>query len=93
MAGDRARNVNEGDTSDVTTCQVDRPFWCTRAFVVHLGTAPELPGAGVSRAAYGIAATGSVVVASSPDEMAQALREDSRKWGDVIRDTGTTINQ
>jgi len=25
--------------------------------------------------------------------MAQALREDFRKWGDVIRDTGTMINQ
>jgi len=37
-------------------------------FVVHRVAAPELPGAGVSRAAYGIAATGSVVVASSPDE-------------------------
>ena len=37
-------------------------------FVVHRATAPELPAAGVSRAAYGIAATGSVVVASSPDE-------------------------
>ena len=37
-------------------------------FVIHRGAAPELPGAGVSRAAYGIAATGSVVVASSPDE-------------------------
>ena len=37
-------------------------------FVVHRGAAPELPGAGVSRAAYGIAATGSVVLASSRDE-------------------------
>jgi L-lactate dehydrogenase complex protein LldG len=37
-------------------------------FLVHRGAAPDLPGAGVSRAAYGIAATGSVVVASSPDE-------------------------
>jgi tripartite-type tricarboxylate transporter receptor subunit TctC len=36
---------------------------------------------------------GMQIIASSPDEMAQALREDSRKWGDVIRDTGTTINQ
>ena len=30
---------------------------------------------------------------SSPEEMAQAMREDSKKWGDVIRQTGTTINQ
>ena len=37
-------------------------------FVVHEGTAPELPGAGVSRALYGLADTGSVVLASSPDE-------------------------
>ena len=37
-------------------------------FVVHRGVAPVLEGAGVSRAAYGIAATGSVVVVSSPEE-------------------------
>ena len=37
-------------------------------FIVHRGAAPELPGAGVSRAAYAIAATGSVVIVSSPDE-------------------------
>ena len=40
-----------------------------------------------------LAPQGMQIVASSPDEMAQALREDSRKWGDVIRDTGTMINQ
>jgi hypothetical protein len=33
------------------------------------------------------------ILASSPEEMAQALREDFKTWGDVIRDTGTTINQ
>ena len=40
-----------------------------------------------------LAPQGMQIVASSPDEMAQALREESRKWGDVIRDTGTMINQ
>jgi hypothetical protein len=33
------------------------------------------------------------IVASSPDEMAQAMRGDSEKWGKVIAETGTTINQ
>jgi L-lactate dehydrogenase complex protein LldG len=37
-------------------------------FAVHRGAAPELPGAGVSRALHGVAATGSVVLAASPDE-------------------------
>ena len=37
-------------------------------FHVHRGAAPELPGAGVSRAAYGLADTGSVVLAASPEE-------------------------
>jgi tripartite-type tricarboxylate transporter receptor subunit TctC len=36
---------------------------------------------------------GMQIVVSSPDEMARAMREDSKKWGDVIRETGTTINQ
>jgi tripartite-type tricarboxylate transporter receptor subunit TctC len=40
-----------------------------------------------------LAPQGMQIIASSPDDMAQALREDSRKWGDVIRDTGTMINQ
>jgi tripartite-type tricarboxylate transporter receptor subunit TctC len=40
-----------------------------------------------------LAPQGMQIIASSPDEMAQALREDSGKWGDVIRDTGTMINQ
>ena len=39
-----------------------------------------------------LAPQGMQIVASSPDEMAQSLREDFRKWGDVIRETGTTIN-
>jgi len=37
-------------------------------FVVHRAERPSLPDAGVSRAAYGVAATGSVVLAASPDE-------------------------
>jgi len=36
--------------------------------VVHRGRAPEIEGAGVSRALYGLADTGSVVLASSPEE-------------------------
>jgi L-lactate dehydrogenase complex protein LldG len=37
-------------------------------FHVHRGAAPDLPDAGVSEAAYGLADTGSVVLAASPDE-------------------------
>jgi L-lactate dehydrogenase complex protein LldG len=37
-------------------------------FVVHRGVAPRLDEAAVSRAVYGVASTGSVVVASSPEE-------------------------
>ena len=37
-------------------------------FRVHRGAAPELPGAGVSRAVYGLADTGSVVLAASAEE-------------------------
>jgi L-lactate dehydrogenase complex protein LldG len=37
-------------------------------FRVHRGRAPELPGAEVSEALYGVADTGSVVLASSPEE-------------------------
>jgi tripartite-type tricarboxylate transporter receptor subunit TctC len=40
-----------------------------------------------------LAPQGMQIVASSPEEMAQAMREDSQKWGNVIRQTGTTINQ
>jgi tripartite-type tricarboxylate transporter receptor subunit TctC len=40
-----------------------------------------------------LAPQGMQIVASSPEEMAQALSEYSKKWGDVIRETGTTINQ
>ena len=36
---------------------------------------------------------GMQIIASTPGEMLQAMREDSEKWGRVIRDTGTTINQ
>jgi len=37
-------------------------------FVVHRGHAPEIEGAGVSTALYGLADTGSVVLAASPEE-------------------------
>jgi L-lactate dehydrogenase complex protein LldG len=40
-------------------------------FTVHRGVQPELEGAGVSRAIYGLADTGSVVLAASPDEPRQ----------------------
>lgn len=35
---------------------------------------------------------GMQIVASSPEEMAEAMRVGARKWGDVIRQTGVTIN-
>lgn len=37
-------------------------------FVVHRGESPEIPDAGVSRASYGLADTGSVVLMASPEE-------------------------
>jgi L-lactate utilization protein LutC len=37
-------------------------------FRVHRGAAPELPDAGLSEALYGLADTGSVVLAASPEE-------------------------
>jgi L-lactate dehydrogenase complex protein LldG len=37
-------------------------------FVVHRGETPFIEGAGVSRAVYALADTGSVVLAASPDE-------------------------
>jgi tripartite-type tricarboxylate transporter receptor subunit TctC len=40
-----------------------------------------------------LAPQGMQIVASSPDEMLQAMREDTKKWGDVIATTGITINQ
>jgi L-lactate dehydrogenase complex protein LldG len=40
----------------------------TAGFTVHRGSPPEIDGAGVSRALYGLADTGSVVLAASPDE-------------------------
>jgi L-lactate dehydrogenase complex protein LldG len=43
---------------------------------VHRGAAPELPGAGVSRALYGLADTGSVVLSSSLEPRAQSLLPD-----------------
>ncbi|MCC6780022.1 MAG: tripartite tricarboxylate transporter substrate binding protein [Hyphomicrobiales bacterium] len=40
-----------------------------------------------------LAPQGMQIVASSPPEMAQSMRDDSKKWGSVIRETGTSINQ
>jgi tripartite-type tricarboxylate transporter receptor subunit TctC len=40
-----------------------------------------------------LAPQGMQIVASSPEETLAAMRADSRKWGDVITATGTTINQ
>jgi L-lactate dehydrogenase complex protein LldG len=37
-------------------------------FTVHRGAAPQIEGAGVSEAVYGLADTGSVVLAASPEE-------------------------
>jgi L-lactate dehydrogenase complex protein LldG len=37
-------------------------------FLVHRGEPPEIEGAGVSEASYGLADTGSVVLAASPEE-------------------------
>lgn len=36
---------------------------------------------------------GMEIVASTPGEMAAEMRAGAKKWGDVIRDTGVTINQ
>src|SRR5262249_36522401 len=36
---------------------------------------------------------GMQIIASSPDEMLAAMQADSKKWGEVIAATGTTINQ
>jgi L-lactate dehydrogenase complex protein LldG len=43
---------------------------------IHRGPAPELEGAGVSRALYGLADTGSVVLSSSDEPRAQSLLPD-----------------
>jgi tripartite-type tricarboxylate transporter receptor subunit TctC len=40
-----------------------------------------------------LAPQGMQIVASSPAMMMQVMREDSKKWGDVIREIGVTINQ
>jgi len=37
-------------------------------FIVHRGEAPQIEDAGVSRAVYALADTGSVVLAAAPDE-------------------------
>src|SRR5207244_2878308 len=40
-----------------------------------------------------LAPQGMEIIAGSPDEMLAAMRADAKKWGDVITETGTTINQ
>ncbi|MGH3017673.1 MAG: LutC/YkgG family protein [Gaiellaceae bacterium] len=40
----------------------------TAGFLVHHGDAPQIEGAGVSRAVYALADTGSIVLAASPEE-------------------------
>ncbi len=40
-----------------------------------------------------LAPHGMQIIASSPGEMQAAMQADSRKWGEVIAATGTTINQ
>ena len=40
----------------------------TAGFIVHRGEPPTIEGAGVSHAEYGLADTGSVVLAASPEE-------------------------
>lgn len=40
-----------------------------------------------------LAPQGMEIIAGTPDEMLAAMRADSKKWGDVITATGTTINQ
>jgi L-lactate dehydrogenase complex protein LldG len=40
----------------------------TAGFTVHWGDTPQIEGAGVSEALYGLADTGSVVLAASPEE-------------------------
>jgi len=40
-----------------------------------------------------LAPQGMEIVASTPEEMDKAMKETSKKWGDVITATGTTINQ
>jgi tripartite-type tricarboxylate transporter receptor subunit TctC len=40
-----------------------------------------------------LAPQGMEIVASSPQEMSAAMQATSKKWGDVITATGTTINQ
>jgi L-lactate dehydrogenase complex protein LldG len=45
----------------------------TAGFHVHRGHAPEIEGAGVSEAAYGLAETGSVVLLSSDEPRSRSL--------------------
>jgi tripartite-type tricarboxylate transporter receptor subunit TctC len=40
-----------------------------------------------------LAPQGMEIIATAPAEMDKAMRETSKKWGEVITATGTTINQ
>jgi tripartite-type tricarboxylate transporter receptor subunit TctC len=40
-----------------------------------------------------IAPQGMEIVASTPEEMLALMQADSKKWAEVIRVTGTTLNQ
>ncbi len=48
---------------------------------------------GDSRFIATLAPQGMQIIAGAPDEMLAAMQADSKKWGDVITATGTTINQ
>jgi len=52
--------------TDLVECFVENAGLA--GFHVHRGAAPDLPEAGVSEALYGLADTGSVVLAASPEE-------------------------
>jgi tripartite-type tricarboxylate transporter receptor subunit TctC len=40
-----------------------------------------------------LATQGMEIVAGTPEQMLEAMKTTSKKWGDVIAATGTTINQ
>ena len=48
--------------------------------------------AGDPRFVAALTPQGMQIVMSSPEEMLSAMRNDSKKWGDVIKATGTTID-
>jgi L-lactate dehydrogenase complex protein LldG len=67
-------------------------------FVVHRGAAPQIPDAGFSRALCGLADTGSVVIAASPEEpRANSLLPDVHvsllREADVLPDLAALFEQ